>query len=633
MRRVGVLFLFGLACSLNAGAAEPIPLQAFAREPLMRAPVLSPSGKQLVYVGANERNEPGVVVYNFATREVRPLITARIKSFDIAYCAFKTEERLLCGYWGTDFDGGRPHSVTRLVGVDTSGRNTRLLMQRGRSGDSQFQHRVLHWLPDDPQNVLIQVAEEHEILPTVFMLNVFTSKMQPVVPRRTPILTWMADRRGQVRLGYGGRSSRMQYIARDTVGAPWRVLEQPEAFDPRDFIPLGFSADSDHLLVLADYAGRRGIYEMGLSDQADMQLVYSHPVVDVDGLISWTRDGTVVGFSYETDRPTIELIDARAKAIQQLIDKSLPDTYNRVINTSDDGNWVLFSSSSDVKADVFYLLDMKQGTLQRLGVARPALDGAELAPMQPVTITAEDGQALPGYLTSPVGSSGKDLPLVVYPHGGPYSRDSWGFDQVVQVMASRGYAVLQVNFRGSTGYGAAFEDAGKQAWATVMHDDITAAARWAIDQGIADPKRVCIVGWSYGGFAALVASYKEPKLYKCAVSIAGVSDLRALVQQNDRFVGGRAGTLAATGSAAFDDPSPIDMVSEVAVPVLLVHGDADVSVVVDHSEKMAKALASAGKSIELLVIKDGDHSLRRGEWRLALYRKLTEFLAQYLGPT
>jgi dipeptidyl aminopeptidase/acylaminoacyl peptidase len=251
--------------------------------------------------------------------------------------------------------------------------------------------------------------------------------------------------------------------------------------------------------------------------------------------------------------------------------------------------------------------------------------------MRPVRVPGADGAPMPGYLTLPSGHTGRNLPAVVLPHGGPYSRDSWGFDPLVQLLASRGYAVLQVNYRGSTGYGEAWLAAGFQGWGTVMHDDITAAARWLVADGIADPRRLCIVGWSYGGYAALIGAVKQPDLYRCAVSIAGVSDLKAIAREDNRFYGGAAAARQSTGTQDLDSQSPRARAAEIKAPVLLVHGHADVSVVVDHSEKMADALKRAGKPHELLVIRNGDHSLRMPAMRQALYERLAAFLAANLG--
>jgi dipeptidyl aminopeptidase/acylaminoacyl peptidase len=265
-----------------------------------------------------------------------------------------------------------------------------------------------------------------------------------------------------------------------------------------------------------------------------------------------------------------------------------------------------------------------------LGSVEPQLRGKTLATMRTVSVPGPSGAQIPGYLTVPVGADPRGLPAIVMPHGGPYSRDSWGYDPLLQLLANRGYAVLQLNYRGSTGYGDDWEAAGFQGWGTVMHDDITAGARWLVTTGVADPARLCILGWSYGGYAALIGAVKEPSLYRCAVSIAGVSDLRAIISEDARFYGGRSAAQNATGTQDLDAQSPRRRAAEIRTPVLLVHGTADINVVDEHSKSMAKALARADREHELLIIKEGDHGLNNPEMRLALFQRVETFLARYL---
>jgi dipeptidyl aminopeptidase/acylaminoacyl peptidase len=300
-----------------------------------------------------------------------------------------------------------------------------------------------------------------------------------------------------------------------------------------------------------------------------------------------------------------------------------------VVDASRDGKKLLIASESDVRPAEYLLLDTDEKKLRKIGSANPALAKTPLAAMKAISIKAPDGKLLPGYLTLPLGSGAKKLPTIIYPHSGPYYRDNWGFDPMVQFMASRGFAVIQVNFRGSTGYGDEWYEAGLRNWGTVMVDDITATTKWAIAEGIADPAHTCIVGWSYGGYAALMSAVREPDLYKCVVSIAGVSDLRALANEARRFYGGRFRAKYSIGDDADElkAGSPLRSPDKIKVPVLLVHGDDDIQVSIDHSRRMARALDREKKKYELVVIKDGNHSLTRYEWRETLLTKLEAFLA------
>jgi dipeptidyl aminopeptidase/acylaminoacyl peptidase len=373
---------------------------------------------------------------------------------------------------------------------------------------------------------------------------------------------------------------------------------------------------------------------MDLDQNSDFQLVFSRPDVDVDAIVSWPSDEHVVGFRYNTDQPHTEFIDPMAAAINQMMDKNVPGTFHDVTSASRDGHLLVIRSYSDVEPGVYHLFDLNTHVLTVIGRVNSALSQATLAHTKPVVVPGPGGISIPGYLTLPVNATpGKAIAAVIFPHGGPYYRDYWGYDDLVQIMANRGYAVLQLNFRGSTGYGHAWLQAGRQAWGTVMHDDITAGARWLASQGIADPARLCIVGWSYGGYAALTGVVKEPQLYRCAVSIAGVSDLSQLANDDEHFYGGREEVREATGTdkAQLAAQSPVLHADQIKVPVLLVHGDDDSTVRLSQSEAMLRALKQHGVPSELVVIKGGEHSLLRPQMRLTLYTKLEAFLAANLG--
>ncbi len=575
---------------------------------------------------------PRVVLLDLRTKAKRAILAGDVNGFRITGCWFKTDERLLCTYVGVDFDAGQPFSVSRLFSVNTDGSGGKVLVQNRRGVVAQFQDRILDPLDADPDHVLMQIDDDGDIFPTVYKVNVRTGAMRVVLRQRGPITSWLADRDGIVRFGFGYRERKGQYIARDSEQSEWRTLSKFDLFDRMDWQVLGFGSTPNALLVSASHNGRDAIWEMDLSDQNERQLLYAHPEVDVDSVLTAPRSERIVGFAFETDRPGVHWIDPISAGIDQAIKAVLPDTQNRVLGGSRDSSRLLVFAFSDVDPGSYHLLDLDARTLDRVGRRNSQLPTDGLATMQSVAIPGPDGVRIPGYLTIPRGLEPRGLPAIVLPHGGPYSRDSWGYDRLVQLLANSGYAVLQPNFRGSTGYGQTWLDAGYQGWGTVMHDDISSSARWLIEQGIADASRLCIVGWSYGGYAALIGAIKEPRLYRCAVSIAGVSDMMDLQADNSRFYGGRVATVASTGTEDLKINSPRRRAAEIMVPVLLVHGTADQQVVDDHSRVMARALSREGKTHELVIIKDGSHSLEREEWAVQLYASLRNFLARHLGP-
>lgn len=634
--RTGIRRAIGAACLLAAIAASSSAatpsIADFAADADFSSPTLSPDGTKVAYV-TRAQDTRLLVVIDLVKRARAGIMPATVDQFELSGCHFKGNDRLLCGYRGTQFEGGEPYPVSRLVVADVEGKKKpRVLIQNGASGASQFQDRILDWQVDDPKHVLIALSGEGGPFPNVSALDIETGNTSIVQRTRFPILHWTTDRSGVVRFGAGYDEKRQTYITRDGADAPWRTLGKWNWGDS-DFDVLGFGPMPDTLLVSANHNGRSAIFELDLGEKSDRQLLFANGEVDVAEPMYWPSDQRIVGFTYETDRVHRKFFDAKAEAVYASIDAALPGADNEVVGASRDGAKLLIASRADVRPTAYYVLDTNAHSMMRVGSANPALASTPLAPMKPVRIKGPDGVVLPGYLTLPLGSDGKKVPMVVYPHGGPHYRDSWGYDFMVQFMASRGFGVLQVNFRGSTGYGWDWYEAGLRNWGTVMVDDITAATKWAIAEGIADPARTCIVGWSYGGYAALMSAVREPDLYHCAASIAGVADLRALAREDSRFYGGRQRVNYTLGDdvSELKAGSPLRAAEKIKAPVLLVHGDADWQVDVDHSKRMARALKSADKKYELVVIKDGNHSLTRYEWRETLLTKLEAFLAANAG--
>ncbi|MEP7245714.1 MAG: S9 family peptidase, partial [Gammaproteobacteria bacterium] len=598
------------------------------------APRPSPDGTHLAFIGHIE-GKPYITVYDLATQKMRPVMSGLGKgNFTVRWCRFKSDERLLCSFYGVKRDFGSPYGTTRLLALNLDGSKVTALYQEGRTGGAQYQDRILHWLPDDPRHVIIQSDPDQDVYPSVYKLDIYTGLMQLVQGQREPVLSWMTDREGVVRFGFGFKSNETAgvYITRTGAGATWQVLERFQRYDDERFSPLGFGVLANTMLVSAPNGGRSAVWSFDLDGDKDAQLVYANPEVDVEDAITWPATDQIIGFSYETDRPQTYYIDDHARQIDLAVRKVLPDRATAIIGSTRDGTKLLIAARSDVKPGAYYLLDLKANSLTIVGASNSKLEQAVLAPMKPVSIMSGDVK-IPGYLTVPVGQEAKNLPTVIMPHGGPYGRDSWGYDPLVQMMANRGYAVLQMNFRGSTGYGRAWFEAGWKGWGTVIPEDITAGARWIIKEGIADPKRMCIVGWSYGGYAALLSVEKQPDLYRCAVSIAGVSDLNQLKSQERFFYGGAVSMRESVGAnkAELKEISPLQHADLVKVPVLLVHGKDDYTVLYSHSTTMAKELQRNHVPTELVLIEGGDHQLARQDMRLTLLTKLEAFLAANLA--
>ena len=397
-------------------------------------------------------------------------------------------------------------------------------------------------------------------------------------------------------------------------------------------------ADNETLLFV-DYSkhDRGALVSWSLRTGRPMAEIFVPPEGEITGLVLSNDQATLLGIHYEGDKPHVHWLDREMAAIQANLDQGFPGMINTIMDMSDDRKRLVVRSWSDVESGVTFLLDLTrpQPKLMPLGSARPDLDSKLLAPMEAVHLKARDGLDLPGYLTRPKGAQGPQ-PFILLPHGGPYGpRDSWGYDGEVQFLANRGYAVLQLNFRGSGGLGRKHLEAGRLEWGKKMQDDVTDAVKWAIAQGIADPKRVAIYGASYGGYAAMAGVAFTPELYRCAVNYVGAVDMAVL---GDRDMG---------GSTVFNElflekwvhpdmeelkrRSPVNHVADIRVPTLHAYGENDPRVKIRQWKKLRAELDKHHKPYEVFNQGDEGHGFRNAPARIKFYLKLEEFLAKNMN--
>ena len=654
---VGLLALLLRAPCVAAAEPEPasLPLEAFAALPALSGVMLSPDGRQIAAM-LNTADRTVLVTRPLLGKTLRPVLSTDNQKFHFSWARWVNAERLLVSLRFASQRGGTGTTETRLLSVKADGSGQFNLVKNeafrsraiGVGHAHQFQDGVIDWLPDDGHHVLLQMASDaNNILPAVYKVNVDTGERHMVQRPEREVRRWITDAQHRVRLGVHLVDDAYEIRARGPEGGDWRVLWAFDA-DGADMVwPLGFGLDPQELFVLAHHEGRRALFSVRL-DQPGLPrtLRLAHPRRDVSGyLLRAPASGAVIGLQGggpgDGDAESgVELWDTTWRPLVQALAQALPGRESRLIGISRDEKQYLVYSSGNGQPGEYFAGDRRNGELALIGEDHPALDPATLAGKRHARIKARDGLELNAYLSLPPGHRpGQDglLPLVLLPHGGPQSRDNLDFDAQAEFLANRRYAVLQVNFRGSDGYGQAFRLAGLQRWGLEMQDDLSDAVAWAVAQGIADARRVCIVGASYGGYAALMGAVKTPLLYRCAVSFAGVSDLQDLVAHQAQYVGGLAAAERQIGRYWGDrerlrTTSPALQAERIQAPVLLVHGTADRSVPVEQSQDMAKALKRAGKRHEYIELKDGDHFLSRNSHRLRFFAALERFLAESLAP-
>lgn len=503
-----------------------------------------------------------------------------------------------------------------------------------------FQVLDIWW--SNPGYILVQKINQRFGFPDVYKVNVKTGHMRKQTINDNDILDWYADYNGRPRVGYSTGSDRDDQVY-DILYRPENSEEWKSIVNATigDFSIHGFDQDNRHVFLSSRNGGdRMKLYRVdGETGELGKPLV-SDPVYDVSGQLISTRAGKPLFFRYQTDKPRTLFFEQDWADRQSVIDGALPNAVNYIYDWDDAETRFLIYSWSDRQVGDYYLLDEKVGKLSFILSSAAWLDKDDMAPMLPVSFAARDGLNIHGYLTMPINSGDGPFPLILYPHGGPYGiRDRWGFNRDIQYLANRGYAVLQVNYRGSGGYGASFQRDAHKRWGLEMQDDLTDAVLWAIDQGYTKHGKICIYGASYGGYATLMGLVKTPELFSCGIDYVGVSDLNRLYLAMKRkfAVSGQDNRVDwfhwAIGDPdkdkeRFYETSPINHVDKIQAPLLIVHGVFDPIVPVEHARRLAGKLKSAGKEFEYQEKRYEAHGFRTPANQADLYDMIDTFLAK-----
>jgi dipeptidyl aminopeptidase/acylaminoacyl peptidase len=617
---------------------------------------LSPDGRSVAYIAPTEGQGSATYTLGLAKGSAPKLaLSVNGKPLRLERCGWVSNERLVCVVYGVVKNpaiGLLP--LSRIVAVNADGTNLRVLSTRENDYSRGFQlggGEILDWLPDEEGAVLMtrvylpdshlgsQLGSAKEGL-GVDWIDTRTLAVRHVEPPRPEAVQYVTDGRGTVRIignrtthGGGMDTGVINFLYRLPGSRDWRNLGDYNEIDHSGFYPTAVDHDLNVAYGFRKKDGRLALYSVVLDDSLHEELVYARPDVDVNGLIQIGRRQRVVGASYATDSRKAAYFAPEIEGLVGALSKALPQQpLLRIADSSVDEDKLLVFAGSDADPGVYYILDRKAHHLETFLVARNELEGVQLATVKFVTYPAADGVSVPGYLTLPPGhESAKGLPAIVLPHGGPGARDEWGFDWLSQFYASRGFAVLQPNFRGSSGYGDAwFQKNGFQSWPIAI-GDVLAGGRWLLSEGIADPSKLAIVGWSYGGYAALQSAVVDPGLFKAVIAIAPVTDLTALKEEHRNWSDFDLVSKIIGDGPHMHEGSPVEHADKIKVPVLLFHGSFDRNVGIDQSKRMAARLTTAGAKCELVTWEGLDHYLDDSSARAQMLRKSDAFLRQALG--
>lgn len=606
---------------------------------------ISPDGKTIAALAPVGRRQ-NLVLLDAATKKPTPL--TGFTDRDIVQVSWVNSKRLLVrtgsiGVRSFDFRGGG------LFAIDIDGSNGRMLSEgsdeRASTGFRFTAHAlsVVRLLPGEGDDIIAQdfvFASEGSKAGELLRVNTRTGRRTSIgfgKPDSGNGESWIVDRLGVARLLVVFDKGRVRTHYRASADAPWQKLDDFSQSEAR-WTPLAV-ADDDKTLLVSDRRARdkAAIVSYDPATRTFGAVVAEHPQVDLAGLIF--SEGSPVGVSYEADRHGQAWFDEGLARLQASVDKALPDTTN-ILHWSRDRERVIVFSYSDVQAGSYYLLDRRAGKMEWLVDRAPQLRPRDMSPMRPVHYAARDGLDIPAYLTLPRGAPERNLPMVVIVHGGPWvAGQTWGLDREAQFLASRGYAVLQPNFRGTTRYGWKHFAASFGQWGLAMQDDIADGVKWAVEQGYADPKRVCIYGGSYGGYATMMGLIKDPDLYRCGVNYVGVTDIDLYLNaswtdyaQSDfiRYTVQEWVADSTRDAERIKATSPVEQAHRIKAPVLMAYGGDDFRVPVEHGKSMVAAMEKNGLKPTFIVAAGEGHGFQEMANLKIFYEAMAKFLDENL---
>lgn len=645
-----------LAVAVPAVAATPdIPTlaAAYGARPTARRMQMSPSGDKILYFTPAGTQGLAVVVADIATGTTNIILSSQKTTAAPFSCGWKGEQRIICRIRYNTEALATQMWFQRAISIAADGSSRVPLGQRNSEKATrldQYGATVIDWLPDDPDHVLMQVNMVDQVTIgsnissrgggiTVQKVDINTGKMTQVERASAMVMGYDSDNQGRVRFMMLGEGSATGY-ARDTVSymvrsktsKDWRRVASGTMSGPSRWNYQGFDETGDSVFVVRDKDGHGALFRDPVESTGTGGLVFADPRVDIDSVLRIGKYQRPVAAQYTLEGGQYHFFDPVLERRTKALSAALPGKPAvDILDESWDGKRNLVFVGGVEEPGEFYRYDTGTKQLSPLLAVRPQVAGLAAGVQTAVHYAASDGAQVPGYLTVPAGAMPGRRPAIIMPHGGPSARDALGFDWLAQYFTQLGYVVLQPNFRGSSGYGEQwYAKNGFKSWPTAM-GDINAGAHWLVTQGIADPDRIAIFGWSYGGYAAIQASIVEPGLYKAIVAVAPVTDLALLKIEGQKYMGSNVIDNEVGAGPHVIAGSPAQNAARIVPPVLIFHGDKDLNVDIEQSRYMDSALTRAGKTHQLIVYPGLDHQLDDSAARTDMLTRSAQFLAAAIG--
>ena len=630
-----IILTFSLFSCANNGAnqktnkiviAKQIPLEDFFKNPEKSSYQISPNGSYYSYMGPY-KNRMNIFIQKIGDSSATQLTFEEKR--DISGYFWPNNEQLVFlkddagdenfHLFGVDIDGSNPISFTDFDGVKA---------------------QIIDDLPDQKDFIIIGLNKRNKQVFDPYRLNLKSGKISILAENPGNIQGWMFDHEGKLRIATAivdGVNTSLLY--RDSEQEEFKTIVTTNFKE--GFSPQFFTFDNKNIIGTSNLGRDKSVVvEFDPSKGKEVKELYGNEDYDVGGVAYSRKRKVITAAYYNSWKSERHFFDQQSKALFEKVQNHLPGYEISVSGMSDDENIFIIRTYSDKSLGAYFIYNAKEDNLDKIVEVSPWIDENEMSNQLPISYNSRDGLKINGYLTLPKGydmENAKDLPVIINPHGGPWARDEWGFNPEIQFLANRGYAVLQMNFRGSVGYGRKFWEASFKKWGREMQDDITDGTQWLIDQGIADKKRIAIYGGSYGGYATLMGLVKEPQLYAAGVDYVGVSNMftfmktippywEPMLEMMYEMVGD-----VEKDSAMLREVSPVFHVDKIKAPLFIAQGANDPRVNVDESDQMVKAMKEKGIEVEYLVKDNEGHGFRNEENKFDFYRAMDKFLSIQLS--
>ena len=606
--------------------AKQIPLEDFFKNPEKSSYQISPNGSYYSYM-APYKNRMNIFIQKIGDSSATQLTFEEKR--DISGYFWPNNEQLVFlkddagdenfHLFGVDIDGSNPISFTDFDGVKA---------------------QIIDDLPDQKDFIIIGLNKRNKQVFDPYRLNLKSGKISILAENPGNIQGWMFDHEGKLRIATAivdGVNTSLLY--RDSEQEEFKTIVTTNFKE--GFSPQFFTFDNKNIIGTSNLGRDKSVVvEFDPSTGKEVKELYGNEDYDVGGVAYSRKRKVITAAYYNSWKSERHFFDQQSKALFEKVQNHLPGYEISVSGMSDDENIFIIRTYSDKSLGAYFIYNAKEDNLDKIVEVSPWIDENEMSNQLPISYNSRDGLKINGYLTLPKGydmENAKDLPVVINPHGGPWARDEWGFNPEIQFLANRGYAVLQMNFRGSVGYGRKFWEASFKKWGREMQDDITDGTQWLIDQGIADKKRIAIYGGSYGGYATLMGLVKEPQLYAAGVDYVGVSNMftfmktippywEPMLEMMYEMVGD-----VEKDSSMLREVSPVFHVDKIKAPLFIAQGANDPRVNVDESDQMVKAMKEKGIEVEYLVKDNEGHGFRNEENKFDFYRAMDKFLSIQLS--